>query len=163
MSAFQAEVDKRGYAVELSWTGDEHVTELTIEGDESALTRALWNLLDNAVKYSPDSKTVWVEARVGGPSGPAPSGAGSGHDAGCLILGVRDRGVGIDPAERRAIFGKFVRGSAAASNDAPGTGLGLAMVEHIVKAHGGEIEVEGAPDHGSTFSVRLPLGSAAPA
>ena len=163
VGAFQAEVDKQGYAVELSWTGAEPVAESTIDGDEPALTRAMWNLLDNAVKYSPDAKTVWVEARIAEPSGPAASGPGSGRDIGALILHVRDDGVGIDPAEHRTIFGKFVRGSAAATSGAPGTGLGLAMVEHIVKAHGGEIEVEGAPGHGSTFSVRLPLGSAQPA
>ena len=163
VGAFQAEVDKQGYAVELSWTGAEPVAESTIDGDEPALTRAMWNLLDNAVKYSPDAKTVWVEARIAEPSGPAASGPESGRDIGALILHVRDDGVGIDPAEHRTIFGKFVRGSAAATSGAPGTGLGLAMVEHIVRAHGGEIEVEGAPGHGSTFSVRLPLGSAQPA
>ncbi len=157
--AFQAEVDKQGYAIKLSWSGADPV----IEGDEPALTRAVWNLLDNAVKYSPDCKTVWVDGRVGGvASGRAASGrTGTGRDGGCLVLSVRDRGVGVDPTERRTIFGKFVRGSAAAANASPGSGLGLAMVEHIVQAHGGEIEVEGAPGHGSTFSIRLPLRGSA--
>ena len=157
--AFQAEVDKQGYAIELSWSGADPV----IEGDEPALTRALWNLLDNAVKYSPEGKTVWVDGRVGDASSEtAASGrAGDGRDTGRLVLSVRDRGVGVDPTERRTIFGKFVRGSAAAAHASPGSGLGLAMVEHIVQAHGGEVEVEGMPGDGSTFSIRLPLRGAA--
>ena len=157
--AFQAEVDKQGYAIKLSWSGADPV----IEGDEPALTRAMWNLLDNAVKYSPACKTVWVDGRVGdAQSGTAVSGpAGNGRDTGRLVLSVRDRGVGVDPTERRTIFGKFVRGSAAAANAFPGSGLGLAMVEHIVQAHGGEIEVEGTPGHGSTFSILLPLRDSA--
>ena len=76
---FQAEVDKQGYAIELSWSGADPV----IEGDEPALTRALWNLLDNAVKYSPDCKTVWVDGRIGGA---ASSTAASGR-AGTVATG----------------------------------------------------------------------------
>jgi len=153
--SFQTEVDKQGYTVELSWSEADPV----IEGDEPALTRAVWNLLDNAVKYSPTCKTVWVDGRVDGtPSTAAPSGnGGNGRDAGWLVLSVRDRGVGVAPTERRTIFGRFVRGSAAEASSSTGTGLGLAMVEHIVQAHGGAIEVEGKPGHGSTFSIRLPL------
>ncbi len=146
--AFQAEVDKQGFTIELSWSGPDPV----IEGDEPALTRALWNLLDNAVKYSPACKTVWVDGRVS-------DARGGTVDTGRLVLSVRDRGVGVDPTERRTIFGKFVRGSAAAASATAGTGLGLAMVEHIVRAHGGEVEVDGSPGHGSTFSIRLPLGN----
>ena len=157
VGAFQAEVDKRGYAIELSWSGGDPV----IEGDEPALTRALWNLLDNAVKYSPDCKTVWVDGRVGDVvGGTATSGrTAKGRDDGDrdLVISVRDRGVGVVPAERRTIFDKFVRGSAAASSASPGTGLGLAMVQHIVQAHGGAVEVDGASGPGSTFRMRLPL------
>ena len=154
VTAFQAEVDKQGYAIELSWSG----TDPVIEGDEPALTRALWNLLDNAVKYSPDYKTVWVDGRVGaGEEDTTSSGRGAGGRNGCLVISVRDRGVGVAPAERRTIFDKFVRGSAATASASPGTGLGLAMVQHIVQAHGGAVEVDGPPGPGSTFRIRLPL------
>ena len=154
VTAFQAEVDKQGYAIELSWSGVDPV----IEGDEPALTRALWNLLDNAVKYSPDCKTVWVDGRVGDvEAGTTSSGRAAGRRNGCFVISVRDRGVGVAPAECRTIFDKFVRGSAAAASSSPGTGLGLAMVQHIVQAHGGAVEVDGASGPGSTFRMRLPL------
>ena len=99
------------------------------------------------MKYSPTCKTVWVDGRVDGtPSTAAPSGTGGhGRDAGWLVLSVRDRGVGVAPTERRTIFGKFVRGSAAEASSSTGTGLGLAMVEHIVEAHGGRATSRGSP------------------
>jgi two-component system sensor histidine kinase SenX3 len=63
--------------------------------------------------------------------------------------------VGIAPAEQATIFEAFVRGSGARSLNVKGTGVGLAMVRHIVRAHGGEITLESAQGHGSTFTVRL--------
>ena len=84
----------------------------------------------------------------GGESGPAPG-------------PVRDQGLGIEPGEQAQIFGKFVRGSSASVRDVSGTGLGLAMVRHIVNAHGGHVSVESEPDKGSTFALTLPLGAAA--
>ncbi len=154
---FQVEVDKQGYTVELSWDGKGDGAE--IEGDEPALTRALWNVLDNAVKYSPDCKTVWVDCRHDAGSG---NGAGlprgrSGNAGEAVIVSVRDRGLGIERDERDAIFDKFVRGSAAAGSPSSGTGLGLAMVRHIVDAHGGDIEIDGRPGEGTTFTIRLPM------
>ena len=144
---FQLEVAKQGYTVELSWdsAGDPAGVDVEIEGDEPALTRAVWNVLDNAIKYSPDCKAVWVDCR---------------HDAGGMTVSVRDRGLGIDPAERLEIFGKFVRGTAAASGTSSGTGLGLATVRHIVRAHGGHIEIEGGTGEGTTFNIRLPARQA---
>jgi signal transduction histidine kinase len=64
--------------------------------------------------------------------------------------------MGIPEAEQRAIFEKFVRGRAALEAHVKGTGVGLAMVSHIVRAHGGDIRVESAPGEGSTFTMRLP-------
>jgi len=143
---FGDEVDKHGYTIELG----SDASGIEIDGDEPALTRALWNVLDNAVKYSPDCRTVWVECRS-----EAIATATKTHNI--VIISIRDRGLGIDPAERDVIFGKFVRGSAAATSAAStGTGLGLAMVEHIVQAHGGQIEIDGALGKGTTFTIRLP-------
>ncbi|MCP5110457.1 MAG: ATP-binding protein, partial [bacterium] len=113
-----------------------------LEADREALGRALWNLLDNAVKYSPDCKTVWVTADVAD---------------GWLIIRVRDRGAGIAADEQAVIFNKFVRGAATKAAAVKGTGLGLAMVDHIVKAHGGEVRLESETGKGSTFIVRLPV------
>jgi len=73
-----------------------------------------------------------------------------------VAIAVRDQGLGIPPAEHEAIFRKFVRGAASRVNGIKGTGIGLAMVEHIVQAHGGTVRLESAPGAGSTFTVLLP-------
>jgi signal transduction histidine kinase len=114
---------------------------LGVSADPDALTHAIWNLLDNAVKYSPQCRTVWVKA---------------GRRDGAVAIGVRDQGLGIPQSEQKAIFGKFVRGAAAQSNGIKGAGIGLSMVSHIVAAHRGRVEVESAPGAGSTFTIFLP-------
>ena len=136
-SEFQEEVQERGYRMELEWRGAEAV----IRADEAALGRALWNLLDNAVKYSPACKTIWVRGEFEG---------------GYLTISVRDRGIGVPTQEQSEIFSKFVRGSNATGHAVKGTGLGLALVEQIVRAHGGETRLESEVGRGSTFSILLP-------
>jgi signal transduction histidine kinase len=135
---FREEVAQQGYRVELS--GDE--AGLRLRGDEEALRRALWNLLDNAVKYSPSSSTVWVDV------------SRHGSD---LNLRVRDQGLGIADEERAQIFRKFVRGASSKASGAKGTGIGLSMVDHIVRGHRGRVSVESGPGPGSTFTIVLPL------
>ncbi len=114
-----------------------------IRVDTEAISRALWNLLDNAVKYSPGCKIIRI-------------GAIRLNDQ--VAISVRDQGLGIPLNERKRIFNKFVRGANAKTAGAPGTGLGLAMVEHIVRAHGGEITVESQVGAGSAFTILLPVG-----
>jgi signal transduction histidine kinase len=77
------------------------------------------------------------------------------HPAG-VAISVRDDGLGIPAHERKAIFGRFVRGEKASRLGIKGTGLGLAMVSHIVEAHGGTIELESEEGMGSTFRLVLP-------
>ena len=113
-------------------------------GDWEALTRALWNLLDNAVKYSPDSPTVLVEVA---------------REQYAVSISVRDRGLGITPKEQKQIFRKFFRGSAAKAAGVKGTGIGLAMVQYIIQAHGGKMRLESAPGVGSTFTIVLPVST----
>lgn len=113
-----------------------------IRADREALGLALRNLLDNAVKYSPDCRTVWVEV--------APE-----RDR--LAIRVRDQGMGIPASEQKNIFNKFVRGSGSRTAHVQGTGIGLAMARHIVEAHGGDIRLESEPGKGSTFTILLPL------
>ena len=135
---FQEEVAARGYRVELS----EQTSMSMVRGDQEALRRALWNLLDNAAKYSPECRTVWVEV--------------SRHDK-HLSIGVRDRGLGIPAAEQKEVFKQFVRGAGSKDAGVKGTGLGLAMVHHIARAHRGKVLVESEPGAGSTFTLLLPL------
>jgi signal transduction histidine kinase len=115
---------------------------LPVMADASALSLALWNLLDNAVKYSPGRPPVSLGAR---------------RDAGRARISVVDSGVGIAPAEQRRIFEKFARGAEARRMGVTGAGIGLAMVKHIVDAHRGRIDVESRVDQGSTFTIVLPL------
>ena len=113
----------------------------TLEGDPEAISVALRNLVDNALKYSPNCPTVWVEWEA---------------ENEYVAIRVRDRGAGIAASERKAIFRKFVRGSASVAGNVKGSGVGLAMVRHIVAAHGGMIKVASEPGQGSTFTMLLP-------
>lgn len=122
--------------------------ELSVDADADAMARAIWNLLDNAVKYSGESRTVQVHVESA--------------EAGATIA-VRDEGIGISPGDHRRIFDKFVRGSDAPDHRIAGTGIGLAMVRHIVSAHGGRVTVESEAAHGSTFRIWLPIHGPAPA
>jgi signal transduction histidine kinase len=110
--------------------------------DPDAMGQALCNLLDNAVKYSGEGREIVVSLRARN---------------GSVILSVRDHGIGIEPEEQEKIFERFHRVSTGLVHDVKGSGLGLSIVSHIVKAHGGTIHVESERGRGSTFSIRLPL------
>ncbi len=111
-------------------------------GDAGALRRALGNLVDNAVKYTPAGGKVELSLLAG---------------EGQARMVVRDTGIGLDPADAARIFDPFVRLDAARSRDAGGAGLGLALVRAIVDAHGGTITVDSTPGAGSRFTICLPL------
>jgi len=115
-----------------------------IRGDAPALARAVHNLLDNAVKYSPGCDTVWLDVR---------------GDETAVSISVRDRGIGIAAGDRPHIFERFFRGHVLEAS-ARGTGLGLSLVQHVVSAHDGTIEVASEPGQGTTVTVRLPLSPA---
>lgn len=137
---FERDVEAQGYTIGC-------VTPpgaLVVDADADALTRAIWNLLDNAVKYSGASRRIDVHAANGRRT---------------VTLSVRDEGIGIPRHEQREIFEKFVRGEASRAHGIKGTGIGLAMVRHIVEAHGGRVDVQSAPGAGSTFTIVLPLRS----
>jgi signal transduction histidine kinase len=138
---YEAEAGANGHTIALR---AEH-SPIVVDADREALKRVVRNLLENAIKYSPDSPTVWVETAV---------------KERAAVLRVRDAGVGVLPEERSRIFEKFVRGEAAKRACIQGTGIGLAMVKEIVRAHQGAVDVESEPGRGSTFLVRLPLRAA---
>jgi two-component system sensor histidine kinase SenX3 len=128
----------------------EPAQRLTVLGDRRQLVAAVYNLLDNAVKYSPARSVVEVRGR--------PAGAR-------VELSVRDQGIGIPEADLEHIFERFYRVEGAQARNVGGTGLGLAIVRHVVGNHRGEVRVESEEGRGSTFVLALPAGPplAAPA
>lgn len=113
-----------------------------IFADADLLSRALTNLIANAIKYSPANTEVTVSASTLGKS---------------VLISVSDQGSGIPPDHRRHIFEKFYRIPRLEDADTPGTGLGLAMVREIAEVHGGQVTVESRVGAGSTFTLRLPM------
>jgi signal transduction histidine kinase len=138
VEAFQRTVSAKSCQVELTLPA----ADCRIRADRDALGRALWNLLDNAVKYSPENRTVSVEMTERGDR---------------LAICVKDQGMGIPISEQKSIFNKFVRGENSREAGIKGTGLGLTMVKHIVAAHAGEIRLESAQGKGSRFTIVIPL------
>jgi signal transduction histidine kinase len=130
---------RRGFTVEVDLD-----TDLPpIAFDAQAISQAVLNLMDNAAKYSEASRFVAVRLRA---------------EDSRVLLEVQDRGVGIAPAEREKIFRRFYR--APSGGRSGGHGLGLFLVQHIMEAHGGAIEVESEPGRGSRFRLVFPRLSA---
>lgn len=113
-----------------------------IMADRTAIAQAITNLIDNAVKYSGESRIVLVRGFT---------------DNQYLIITVKDFGIGIRKEEIEKVFERFFRGGDALTRTVKGSGLGLTLVKRIVEVHHGKVTVESEPGHGSTFSVRLPL------
>jgi two-component system phosphate regulon sensor histidine kinase PhoR len=114
---------------------------ISILGDEHHLRLMIDNLLNNAVKYTPEGGQVTLAVTA------------EGNDA---IVEVRDTGIGIEPIHRERIFERFYRVDKGRSRELGGTGLGLSIVKHVVLAHGGAVRVESMPGRGSSFHVTLP-------
>jgi signal transduction histidine kinase len=115
-----------------------------VPADEEALGQALINLVNNAIKYSRESKTIDIEVRREGSK--------------AVLVSVTDTGIGIPRGEQKKIFEKFFRGEDSLVHETKGSGLGLALVRHIMEAHGGSVEVESTPGKGSAFTLVLPVG-----
>jgi signal transduction histidine kinase len=136
---FQREASSRGHPVSCELPD----ATVSVSADAEALDRALWNLLENAAKYSPEGGSrivVRLERRDR-----------------TVAVHVVDQGVGIPAAEQRHIFQQFYRGAQAWRSAVPGTGVGLAVVRHIVRSHGGEVAVQSEMAKGSTFTMTLPV------
>jgi signal transduction histidine kinase len=114
----------------------------TIRGDRARLRQVLGNLIENAVKYSPEGGEVRVSAAAAN---------------GAVKIAVRDAGPGIPRDQQARIFEKFGRVDVAGASK-PGTGLGLFIARSIAEAHGGSLDVASATDAGSTFTLTLPVG-----
>lgn len=115
--------------------------------DEAAITDAIENLVDNAIKYSPPQTLVKLLIRM---------------DDGHACVEVRDQGIGIEHDELTRIFDKFYRCRRGDLHNVHGTGLGLALVKATIEAHGGAVEVTSEPGVGSCFRLRLPINNGVP-
>ena len=129
--------EKRRQALELSVNGGLP----GVAGDPDYLERAVSNLIDNAIKYTPEGGKVRVSARAAGDE---------------VVIEVVDSGIGIPPEDLPRIFERFYRVDKSRSREMGGTGLGLSIVKHVVQVHGGVVDVESEVGKGSTFRVRLP-------
>ena len=115
-----------------------------VTGDRDRLIQVVSNVVNNAVKYSPDGGTVTVSSRVEGAF---------------VLVSVTDTGIGIPADEIGHVFERFRRVRSGAAQSIPGTGLGLTIVKQIVEMHGGKIWVESAIGHGSSFHFTIPLSA----
>ena len=136
VDAFESSLSARQFHFTIEEASPPH----RISADPAAIEQALVNLLDNAVKYSGESRDITVRLRSAGNA---------------AIIEVVDRGIGISKDDQRRIFERFFRG-AGSLVDRNGFGLGLPIVHELIHAHGGRVEVESQPGRGSTFRVVLP-------
>jgi len=142
--------DKKQHHIELTLPDD----YMVVEGDEERLVQVFINLLENAVKYTPDHGRISMTIRRV-PGRPGASRA-------MIEVVVADSGIGIPDADRPRVFERFYRVDKARSRELGGTGLGLAIVKHIVEAHSGLVWVEGNVPRGSRFVVHLPVAEGLP-
>ena len=117
-----------------------------LRGDRELLEYAFYNLLNNAVKYSPEHTGIECNSTV---------------DGGKLRIAIRDQGMGMEPADLKKIFDRFYRSKRAEESGISGTGIGLSIVDEIVRQHQGRIEVESEVGVGSVFTVILPFRAGA--
>jgi len=131
------------HGISLNIQMSENTDTLEVRGDVRRLKQAMFNLLSNATKFTPDGGSITVEARKNGTE---------------LLISVSDTGIGITPEEQKKIFREFYQVSGGIQNKNPGTGLGLAITKNIVEKHGGRIWVESeGPNKGSRFIFTLPI------
>ena len=138
MDSFRYPLVQRGFKVEVVVAPD--LPEVPM--DPAAIKQALGNLVDNAIKYSGERRRLLVSARA---------------EDGRVVIAVADEGIGIPAGEAERIFEKFYRIGRSETQGSRGSGVGLALVKHIMEAHGGGVSVESRPGEGSRFTLFLPL------
>ena len=137
ITTYESWIQSKGFTVSLQ-IADGIETQMW---DREAVSRALLNLVDNAIKYSADEKEIAVILR---------------QTATDVVIEVRDRGIGIAPADLTRIFDPYYRAQFSDTQTRRGAGLGLTLVHQIVTSHGGRVEVESQPNVGSTFRMVFP-------
>jgi signal transduction histidine kinase len=137
VESFRHPLHQQGFTLDVAIEPD--LPDVPLDGD--AMKQALANLVDNAMKYSGDRRHIRVAAR---------------RDGGGVAVEVADDGIGIPVSERERIFEKFYRIGRSETQGRRGTGVGLALVKHIVEAHRGRVTVDGRPGEGTRFTLHLP-------
>src|SRR5829696_2691211 len=140
LDSYRYQIEQQGFALEEQI--DPGIPAVKV--DREAIARALVNLVNNALKYSDNEKFLGVKLY---------------HEQSVLKLEVSDRGIGIERHEQDRIFEKFYRTCDPLVHNTKGSGLGLSLVRHITRAHGGDVEVESTPGRGSKFTLSLPLAN----
>jgi signal transduction histidine kinase len=143
LDTYRFQIEQSGFAFE-----EKIATDIPpVNVDREAIARSLLNLVNNALKYSKDKKYIGVNLY---------------RANGSVKLEVADHGIGIPQNEQEKIFEKFYRCGDPLVHNVKGSGLGLSLVRHIARAHGGDVQVESAPEKGSKFTIALPLVPPAP-
>lgn len=135
----EAAIEQKNQELEVNFP-DETVY---VKGDRQNLSQLIDNLIDNAIKYTPENGHVSVNLSL--------------ENNSTMLVEVVDTGIGISPQYQQRIFERFYRVDKARSRSLGGTGLGLAIVKNIAEKHGGTIQLKSLPGRGSTFSYRMPL------
>jgi signal transduction histidine kinase len=138
LESYRFQIQQNGFAFEENISSD--IPPVNV--DREAIARSLLNLVNNALKYSKDRKFIGVSLYRSNSS---------------INLEVRDRGIGIPANEQEKIFEKFYRCGDPLVHNVKGSGLGLSLVRHIARAHGGDVLVESEPEKGSKFTIALPF------
>jgi signal transduction histidine kinase len=138
LDSYRYQIEQQGFT--LKEEIDESLPTVCV--DREAIARALLNLMNNALKYSPNEKYLHVKLY---------------RENGSVKLQVEDHGIGITSREQTKIFEKFYRTGDPLVHNTKGSGLGLSLVRHITDAHGGSVDVDSTPGKGSRFTLTLPL------
>ncbi|MBO4337022.1 MAG: HAMP domain-containing histidine kinase [Lachnospiraceae bacterium] len=138
LATFEGSCMKKGIRVDLILTGE----EMYVSGDQEKLQQVLYNLTDNAIKFSHQDSVITIETSV---------------KKNKLLVSVKDTGIGIPKENQRLIFDRFYKSDASRGKDKKGTGLGLAIVREIIRAHGENINVISTPDVGTEFIFTVAL------
>lgn len=135
-------IDKYAKQKDISLVFDTNVEECVMAVDPEAIDRIVTNLISNAIKFSPKGSSIYVNAW---------------KSINQLIISVRDEGMGIPKKEQDAIFNRFIQSSRNKKSENSGSGIGLDLVRYLTKAHNGNIELKSEENHGSEFTIKLPI------
>ncbi|AQR92766.1 sensor histidine kinase [Clostridium saccharoperbutylacetonicum] len=135
-------IDKYAKQKDISLVFDTNVEECVMAIDPEAIDRIIMNLISNAIKFSPQGKSIYINAWK------------SIHQ---LTISIKDEGIGISKEEQKTIFNRFVQSSRNKNNENFGSGIGLDLVRYLTKAHNGTIELKSEENKGSEFIVKLPM------